>query len=64
MLKDIAAIAQAETGEEDNEDEEAAEEDFFALVEYLRFAILNVYMDRHSDDRDVSPDSGVNRPLH
>jgi yecA family protein len=64
VLKDIAAIAQAETGEEDNEDEEAAEEDFFALVEYLRFAILNVYMDRHSDDRDVSPDSGVNLPLH
>ena len=47
VLKDFAAIAQAEAVEE--EDEGAAEESYFELVEYLRFATLNVYMDSRAD---------------
>lgn len=49
VLKDFAAIAQAETNSEDREDEEASEENYFELVEYLRFATLNVYLDSRSD---------------
>ena len=56
VLKDFAAIAQAEAAEEDSEDEEASEENLFELVEYLRFATLNVYMDRRSGEHDTQQD--------
>jgi yecA family protein len=50
VLKDFAAIAQAEAGEEE---EEASEENFFELVEYIRFATLNVYLDRRSGEHEA-----------
>lgn len=43
-LNDIAAIAQAGLGEGD-EDEAEREKSFFEIVEYLRMAVLNIYMD-------------------
>ncbi|MFT4823507.1 MAG: yecA family protein [Halioglobus sp.] len=65
VLKDFAAIAQAETDTEDREDEEASEENYFELVEYLRFATLNVYLDSRSDiDPDGVEAPAGKRPLH
>lgn len=43
ILRDFAAMAQAGTDEEDSEEE--SERHYAELVEYLRFAALNVYMD-------------------
>jgi uncharacterized protein len=54
ILKDFAAIAQAEVVDEEDDDEEVAENSYAELVEYLRFAALNVYMDtaaRAQDDK-------------
>ena len=48
ILKDYTAIAAAAV-DEDN-DEEEAETAYMEIVEYLRFATLNVYMDRCADD--------------
>ena len=42
-LKDFAAIAQAAV--DDDQDPEDAEQDYAEIVEYLRFAALNVVMD-------------------
>jgi yecA family protein len=55
VLKDFASIARAEA--EDEEDEETAEENYFELVEYLRFATLNVYMD--SQARSAQADESL-----
>ena len=46
ILKDFAAIAQAEVDEEAGEEE--SESSYAELIEYLRFAALNVYMDSRS----------------
>jgi uncharacterized protein YgfB (UPF0149 family) len=48
ILKDVAAIADASFEEDDDEDgdPEDAENYFFELTEYLRFASLNLFMDR------------------
>lgn len=46
ILKDFAAIAEAEVDEE--ADEEESEGSFYDIVEYLRFAALNIYMDSRS----------------
>jgi hypothetical protein len=43
ILKDFAAIARA--GLDDSEDSEEEEGSYMELVEYLRFAALNLYMD-------------------
>ena len=43
ILKDIAAIAEASVDEEAEEEE--SEQSYFELVEYLRFAVLNVFLD-------------------
>ena len=43
MLRDIAAMAQAEPA--DDESEEDAEDSYIELVEYLRVAVVNVFMD-------------------
>ncbi len=43
ILKDIAAIAEASF--DDEAEEEESEESYFELVEYLRFAVLNVFLD-------------------
>ena len=53
VLKDFAAIAQAAVGEED--DEEGLEESYMELVEYLRFAALNVYLDTRSESAQEEP---------
>lgn len=47
VLKDIAAIAGAEVDEDADEDD--SEESYAELVEYLRFAVLNVVMDCRPD---------------
>jgi yecA family protein len=47
ILKDIAAISKAEV--DDDADEEDSEESYAELVEYLRFAVLNVVMDCRPD---------------
>ena len=44
ILQDIEAFSQAEADSDVAEDE--AEEAYFEIVEYLRFAVLNVHMDR------------------
>jgi len=44
ILKDFAAIAEGEVDEEEQADDEA-ENNYAELVEYVRFAALNVYMD-------------------
>jgi len=43
VLRDIAAMAQAEPA--DDESEEDAEDSYIELVEYLRVAVVNVFMD-------------------
>jgi len=58
ILKDVAAIAQAGVDDEDSEEE--LEESYMELVEYLRFAALNVYMDNAMrEDADSDPVSPV-----
>ena len=65
ILKDFAAIAQAEADTEDRDDEEASEENYFELVEYLRFATLNVYLDCRSDTNPSGEAAPAgDRPLH
>lgn len=62
ILKDFTAIAQAGVDDDDTEDE--AEDSYMELVEYLRFATLNVYMDTRSriQDQDSPPEEG--QPIH
>ena len=45
------------------DDEEASEENYFELVEYLRFATLNVYMDSQASAETAEQDSN-DAPLH
>jgi uncharacterized protein YgfB (UPF0149 family) len=47
ILKDIAAIAQAGVDEEAGDTE--SEDSYVDVVEYLRFAVLNAYMDSHGE---------------
>ena len=48
ILRDFASIAKAGVDEQDSEEE--SEDSYFELVEYLRFATLNVFMDSVSAD--------------
>jgi len=48
ILKDFAKISQAIIDDQDSEEE--LENSYMELVEYLRFAALNVFMDLVSDD--------------
>jgi uncharacterized protein YgfB (UPF0149 family) len=57
ILKDISAIASADPepdsdDEPDEDAEEEAESHFFELTEYLRFATLNVFMDRLVEEEE------------
>lgn len=62
ILTDFAALAEAEVDEEASEEE--SEASYAELVEYLRFAALNVYMDSRArlGDGDLSP--GQDQPVH
>ncbi len=51
-LRDLAAIAQADQNPDANEENEAS---FFALVEYVRMAVLLVYADLAQSDDAASP---------
>jgi uncharacterized protein YgfB (UPF0149 family) len=56
ILRDIAAIGQAGVDEELSEEE--SEGNYVEIVEYLRFAVLNVFMDsqgRAADDAGSAP---------
>ncbi len=58
ILKDIAAIAEAGHAADDAEsDEEEAESHLFELTEYLRFACLNLFMNRVMDAEAQQPES-------
>ncbi|TXS93933.1 UPF0149 family protein [Parahaliea maris] len=59
ILRDIAAIAQAGVDEELPEDE--SEGNYTEIVEYLRFAALNVYMDTQGR---AAADGGGSPSLH
>ena len=52
ILRDFAAIAEAEADDEE-EDEDELEGSYSELVEYVRFATLNVYMDAISGVEDA-----------
>jgi uncharacterized protein YgfB (UPF0149 family) len=45
ILRDLAAVAEVEDTEADTGAEEDAEHDYFEVTEYLRFAVLNLYLD-------------------
>lgn len=51
ILKDVAAIANADHASEGDSEED--ESHFFELTEYLRFASLNLYMNRLMDSGEV-----------
>ncbi len=62
ILKDFANITQAAVDEAEDEDE--AEGSYIELVEFLRFATLNIYMDTRARARDEAllPEEG--QPTH
>lgn len=62
VLRDIAAMAQAEADSE--ESEEDAESSLSELVEYLRVAVVNVFMDSSATAVDRALSSETTRPLH
>jgi uncharacterized protein len=62
VLTDIAAIAQAVTVDDEGEDE--AEDSFIELVEYLRVAVVNIFLDCGADTQSDQPPPGAGRPLH
>ncbi len=58
VLTDIAAIADASVDEDASEDE--SEGSYMEIVEYLRFAALNAYLDSRPDN----PSAGSDPALH
>lgn len=62
-LKDFSEIALAKVEDRDREDEEEGEQSYFDLVDYLRFATLNIYMDSQ-DKAELRAEDGDHRPLH
>lgn len=61
-LRDIAALAQVELGED--EYDEDAEGHYTELVEYLRVAVTNIFLDNLGDDPRADDMPGTERPLH
>lgn len=53
IMADMAALAEASLSEEDDADEDESEANYWELVEYIRFATLNVYMDTRIADRET-----------
>ena len=62
VLRDIAAMAQAEPATD--ESGEDAEDSYIELVEYLRVAVVNVYMDSAAISQERNLSSVTGRPLH
>ena len=62
VLKDIAAMAQAEAAHDESEEE--AEDSFIELVEYLRVAVVNLFMDSLATSRERDSTVATQRPLH
>lgn len=55
-LRDFAAIAQAVLDDEEDQDENAAEDAYYELLEYLRVAAMNVMLDAGvGGDEPASP---------
>ena len=61
VLKDVAAMAQAHA---DDESEEDAEDSYIELVEYLRAAVVNVFLDSLATTEDTEVSSETGRLLH
>jgi uncharacterized protein YgfB (UPF0149 family) len=61
VLKDVAAMAQANA---DDEREEDAEDSYIELVEYLRAAVVNVFLDSLATAEDTEVSSETGRLLH
>jgi uncharacterized protein YgfB (UPF0149 family) len=59
ILEDIAAMAQAWVGTDVDEDDEGPEDSYAELVEYLRVAVLNLYLERRLDEPDDLPDGPI-----
>jgi uncharacterized protein len=62
ILRDIAAMAQAEPAADESEEE--AEDSYIELMEYLRVAVVNVFMDSLATAQDRNLSSATGRPLH
>ena len=62
ILRDIGAMAQAEPAADESEEE--AEDSYIELVEYLRVAVVNVFMDSQAIAGDRNMASATERPLH
>lgn len=62
ILRDIGAMAQAEPAADESEEE--AEDSFIELVEYLRVAVVNIFMDSQATAADRNMSSATERPLH
>lgn len=64
ILKDFSNIAEADDREGGDEDEDEAEGSYMELVEYLRFATLNVYMDTRARMQEQGISPGEGQPIH
>ena len=62
VLTDIAAMAQAVV--DDDEGDEDAEDNFCELVEYLRVAVVNIFLDSGAAAHDELPSPTTGRHLH
>ena len=62
ILRDIGAMAQAEPAADESEEE--AEDSYIELVEYLRVAVVNVFMDSLATAQDRNLSSATQRPVH
>lgn len=61
ILSDLAALAEATVGDEDDDADEA-ESNYLELVEYVRFAVLNVYTDTRISQAERAGDENANAP--
>lgn len=57
-LNDLAAISQVGIGEEDDEALESAEEDYTQIVEYVRLAAMNVFIEYAVDQNEPESSNG------
>ncbi len=62
ILEDIAAMSQATVGEEESADE--SEGSYVEVVEYLRFAVINLFSEQHALTDGEFPEPGPQDFLH